>query len=291
MATSQEGKKRSTFKSIISGGITGGINVFITFPTEFLKTKMQLYKEFSQKGMRYTIQDTYSKYGILGFYRGLSVLLFFAVPKTAIRFGSNNWFKENVFTNHKNDRMHSFLAGVGGGVTEAITVMTVQDTLKTKLIHDVLKDKPKYKGLFDGMAQIYRAEGFKGVYTGLVPTLLKQSTNQGVRFLVYDDVKKHGSRILNVSASNPVLSFFSGAFAGAVSVLVNTPVDVVKTNMQGLEAKKYKNSMDCFYQILRNEGTRGLYKGTVARLYRVGLDVAITFTLFEQFNRLLDRIL
>mgnify|MGYP000949294887 FL=1 len=89
--------------------------------------------------------------------------------------------------------MHSFLAGIGAGVTEAITIMAIQDTLKTKLIHDVLRDQPKYKGLFDGIAQIYRAEGFRGIYTGIMPTLLKQSTNQGVRFLVYDDFMKHGS--------------------------------------------------------------------------------------------------
>ena len=61
--------------------------------------------------------------------------------------------------------------------------------------------------------------------------------------------------------------------------------------MQGLEAKNYKNSMDCFWQIVKNEGVRGLYKGTVARLYRVGLDVAITFTLFNQINNFLKKVM
>ena len=85
------------------------------------------------------------------------------------------------------------MAGIGAGIAEGMTVMPVQDTLKTKLIHDVLKDKQKYNGLFDGIAQIYRAEGIKGIYTGVFPTLLKQSSNHGVRFLVYDDVKKQAS--------------------------------------------------------------------------------------------------
>lgn len=47
-----------------------------------------------------------------------------------------------------------------------------------------------------------------------------------------------------------------GALAGAASVYGNTPVDVVKTRMQGLEAAKYKNTLDCALQIWRHEGPR-----------------------------------
>ena len=36
-----------------------------------------------------------------------------------------------------------------------------------------------------------------------------------------------------------------GGLAGAASVLGNTPLDVVKTRMQSLDAAKYKNTMDC----------------------------------------------
>ena len=36
----------------------------------------------------------------------------------------------------------------------------------------------------------------------------------------------------------------------------NTPVDVVKTRMQGLEAHKYENSWDCVKKIAKNEGFR-----------------------------------
>ena len=36
-----------------------------------------------------------------------------------------------------------------------------------------------------------------------------------------------------------------GGFAGACSVLGNTPLDVVKTRMQSLDAKRYKNTFDC----------------------------------------------
>ena len=47
-----------------------------------------------------------------------------------------------------------------------------------------------------------------------------------------------------------------GGFAGACSVFGNTPLDVIKTRMQGLEASKYKNTFDCAKSILVNEGPR-----------------------------------
>jgi solute carrier family 25 citrate transporter 1 len=46
-----------------------------------------------------------------------------------------------------------------------------------------------------------------------------------------------------------------------VHTVGNNPFDVVKTKMQGSGAKQYKNTMDCFVQILRTDGISGLYKG------------------------------
>jgi len=66
---------------------------------------------------------------------------------------------------------------------------------------------------------------------------------------------------------------------------------VVKTRMQGLEAHKYKNSLDCALQVWKNEGFKGFYKGTTPRLGRVCLDVAITFTIYEQIMRMMDVLL
>jgi len=50
-----------------------------------------------------------------------------------------------------------------------------------------------------------------------------------------------------------------------------------------LEAAKYKNSMDCVIQVWRKEGPRAFYKGTIPRLGRVCLDVAITFMIYDSF--------
>ena len=118
----------------------------------------------------------------------------------------------------------------------------------------------------------------KGLYRGYVATLIKQSSNQGVRFVVFEDTQKKLSQYIKWKVMVDVIA---GGFAGFCSVMANNPVDVVKTNMQGLEANKYGSFGACFMHIMRNEGLPGFYKGVVPRLARVILDVAITFSVFN----------
>lgn len=70
----------------------------------------------------------------------------------------------------------------------------------------------------------------------------------------------------------------------------NTPVDVIKTRMQGLQADKYKSTLHCASEILKHEGPAAFYKGATARLARVCLDVTVIMVLYEQLNKALDAV-
>ena len=39
--------------------------------------------------------------------------------------------------------------------------------------------------------------------------------------------------------------------------------------MQGTDAAKYRGTVDCFMQVVKNEGLTGLYSGALPRAYRV----------------------
>jgi solute carrier family 25 citrate transporter 1 len=57
--------------------------------------------------------------------------------------------------------------------------------------------------------------------------------------------------------------------AGCFSTLGNNPFDVVKTQMQGTQAKQYSGTVDCFRKIFAEEGFVGFYKGVIPRMGRV----------------------
>lgn len=280
-------------KGIVAGGITGGIEICITFPTEYVKTQLQLDEKGATKqynGIADCVKKTVKTNGFFGLYRGLSVLLYGSIPKSAVRFGAFETFKGQLMEpNGTLSTSGKLLAGLGAGVAEAILAVTPMETVKVKFINDQRSGNPKYKGFFHGVGMIVKQEGFSGVYKGLTATIMKQGSNQAIRFYVMETLKevyKGGDQ------SKPVPKMVVGAFgavAGAASVFGNTPIDVVKTRMQGLEAAKYKNTVDCAVQIWKNEGPMAFYKGTVPRLSRVCLDVAITFMIYDSFMDLFNK--
>lgn len=97
---------------------------------------MQLYKEKNAMGAVNVVKETIRSNGIFGLYKGYSALLMFTIPKSYVRFGTYSYLEDNIFTEKK--PFHHFMNGLSAGAMEAVFVVTPQETLKTKLIHDKL---------------------------------------------------------------------------------------------------------------------------------------------------------
>ena len=77
--------------------------------------------------------------------------------------------------------------------------------------------------------------------------------------------------------------FGLGSVAGAFGAFMVYPIDLVKTRMQNQRSNRvgemlYKNSLDCFKKVIRNEGARGLYSGVLPQLVGVAPEKAIKLT-------------
>lgn len=285
---------QKTTKGIVAGGITGGIEICITFPTEYVKTQLQLDERSAQRrynGIMDVVRQTVKGHGVTGLYRGLSVLVYGSVPKSAVRFGAFEALKKRSVDERGNlSPVKRMLCGLGAGVSEAILAVTPMETVKVKFINDQASPNPRFKGFFHGVREIVRTEGLRGTYQGVTATIMKQGSNQAIRFFVMETLKDwYRGGDPNKPVNKLVVGMF-GAVAGAASVFGNTPIDVVKTRMQGLDAHKYKNTFDCMLQIAKHEGFPAFYKGTIPRLSRVCLDVAITFMIYDSFMDLFNQI-
>jgi solute carrier family 25 citrate transporter 1 len=149
-----------------------------------------------------------------------------------------------VDENGKLSQGGTLLAGLGAGVTEAIFAVCPMETIKVKFIHDQNQAQPKYKGFVHGVTTIVKTEGIGGIYRGLLPTILKQGTNQAMRFFVYNNLTAWMLKFENRTTLTPLHTMFAGGAAGLVSVYGNTPIDVVKTRMQG-ERERKRMSVCC----------------------------------------------
>ena len=78
-------------------------------------------------------------------------------------------------------------------------------------------------------------------------------------------------------------NFALGSLAGAFGAFMVYPIDLVKTRLQNQRGalpgqRLYKNSIDCFQKVFRNEGLRGLYSGVLPQLVGVAPEKAIKLT-------------
>lgn len=287
-------RKKHPGKAIMAGGLAGGLEVCCTFPTEYVKTQLQLDAHATvpkYTGVSNCVSLTVKEHGFFGLYRGISSLLYGSIPKASVRFATYEFLRNN-FADEKGkmSQVQTLASGLGAGVAEAIVIVCPMETIKVKFIHDQTQPNPKYRGFFSGVYTIIKTDGIRGTYQGLVPTIIKQGSNQAIRFFVYNNLKSYFQGGDNTKEIGPVKTFLIGGVAGAASVFGNTPVDVIKTRMQGLEAHLYKGTIDCVVKTWKEEGFKAFYKGTVPRLGRVCFDVAFTFTMYEQVTKLLDYV-
>ncbi|XP_012987212.2 tricarboxylate transport protein A, mitochondrial [Esox lucius] len=281
-------------KAILAGGLAGGIEICITFPTEYVKTQLQLDERANPpryRGIGDCVKLTVQDHGYRGLYRGLSSLLYGSIPKAAVRFGTFEVLANTMRdSTGRLDNTRSLWCGLGAGIAEAIVVVCPMETLKVKFIHDQCSLNPRYRGFFHGVREIIKDQGVRGTYQGLTATVLKQGSNQAIRFYVMNSLRNWYKGDDPRREMHPIVTAVFGATAGAASVFGNTPLDVVKTRMQGLDAHRYSSTMDCAFQIIKKEGPQAFYKGTVPRLGRVCLDVAIVFVIYEEVVKLLNNV-
>ena len=70
--------------------------------------------------------------GITGLYRGLPVLLYGSIPKSAVRFGGFEFFRKRA-ADEKTGTLTPgmrLLCGLGAGISEAVLVVTPMETVK-----------------------------------------------------------------------------------------------------------------------------------------------------------------
>ena len=229
-------------------------------------------------GLRYTVQT----HGFLALYRGLSPTLVGSIPKAGIRFGLNAILKDQLRDANGNlTPAKNFVAGLGAGVSEALIIVAPVETVKTRCIELNMGFVPCFK-------HILATEGLSGVYRGAAATALKQGSNQGLRFMWFNEFKRlvtHDGE----QPMTPLLGLFGGMSAGCFSTLGNNPFDVVKTRMQGVQASQYNGTLDCFRQIFVKEGIASFYAGVVPRLGRVVPGQGIIFASFETIQDTLER--
>lgn len=151
-----------------------------------------------------------------------------------------------------------------------------------------------YSGLISGLRSLYKSEGFRGFFHGLVPTLAGVS-HGALYFMAYEKLKlwrknaRKGGDLTN--ADTILTSSLSKVFAGCITY----PHQVVRARMQTYEPgtlKPVRNAgvIAVVRGIWLNEGLVGFYKGMFPNLLRVVPSTCVTFLVYENTRWALPRL-
>lgn len=245
-------------------------------------------------GLLNTTKSIWQRDGLKGFYHGVGIVSLGGIAKSTIRMGTYDRLKKSLqMPDGSLSGGRSLIAGVGAGLAETLLVVVPSETIKTKVIHATLLPtnhpfQQISQSSFKAIHTLRDLGGGKLLYAGLTATLARQMASAMVRFGTYQSLKNIVGGSMRPGQKLPSgITFGLGAVSGMATVFTTMPFDVVKTRMQSLGARtRYRSTINCLVQIVREEGIRTLWRGSTMRLGRLTFSGAITFTVYEEITSL-----
>ncbi|PKI79327.1 hypothetical protein CRG98_000272 [Punica granatum] len=250
---------RTLVDGVIAGGTAGVVVETALYPIDTIKTRLQA-----------------------GLYSGLTGNLAGVLPASALFVGVYEPTKQKLLRmlpENLSAVAHLTAGAIGGIAASLIRVPT--EVVKQRMQTGQFKSAP------DAVRLILSKEGFKGFYAGYGSFLLRDLPFDAVQFCIYEQLRI-GYRVAAQRDLNDPENAIIGAFAGALTGAITTPLDVIKTRLmvQG-SANQYRGVFDCVQTIVREEGPSALLKGIGPRVLWIGIGGSIFFGVLESTKRIL----
>lgn len=247
--------KNNQDKTIYAGIMTGLFSQSLTWPLEYIKMKRQINSKPIMENLKYE----YNRYGLKGYTRGLGWHLGGGIPRVTLRFFTYDYLLNNGIDN-------KLFAGFISGIMEASIIYTPSEYMKIQAMkNNKMKDiGPKIKS------------NPKVLFQGLLPTIMRTASNQAVTFTFFDMFNDY---FVN-NMGHTVGKLTTGSLGAITAVILNNPIDVIKTRMQA----ENKNILQTSKNIIKNYGITGFWKGGLIRSCRMAPLYALNFYIFDYFK-------
>ncbi|KAJ4481955.1 mitochondrial NAD transporter [Lentinula aciculospora] len=323
----QSGKAKWTANSMISGAGGGFVASIATCPLDVIKTKLQAQRfvkgQIGYEGIFGTIK-TVAKYdGLKGFYRGLGPTILGYLPTWAIYFAVYDGIKSTfgeapLGVNSKSKdwiypaaqvkgyqpamREHPWslhiLSAMTAGACSTICTNPLW-VIKTRFMTQS-RDEVRYRHTLDAALTIYRSEGIRAFYRGLLPSLLGIA-HVAVQFPLYEQLKIWAQGDSDKPLTSRTILLCS-AFAKMTASVTTYPHEVIRTRLQTQRRPladdlssdgmiKRHTGRGVIYttqKLIRKEGWTSLYKGLSINLLRTVPNSAVTMLTYELLMRQLS---
>jgi hypothetical protein len=132
-------------------------------------------------GFFQSLKKIFETQGISGFFKGNSAVLIRILPFSAIEFYSFEFYK-NIFIRGKEKKnmiFRTFICGALAGLN-AITMTFPLDVARTRLAINTANSHIKENNIFQSLQNLYKTEGFKGLFRGYSICFVVYQINLGI---------------------------------------------------------------------------------------------------------------
>ncbi len=247
--------------TMLEKSLIGILSQGLTWPLEYAKTIKQ-FKDYNQTNIFRTVRLDYNIHGFKKIYTSMYPQVISSVPRFITRF--------TIYENLNNYGVNKFTSGLLAGGAEALIAMTPAETVKVKLV--------KNYNIKETVLDIYKKNGILGFWRGATPTIIRQSTTQGISLYTNSVLNPLLTPYLNSSTG-----IVTGLIGGVFAVVFNNPIDVVKTRIQDSAIKT--TTIYQISSIYKSEGITGFYKGCLLRISRVAPLHALTYFFYDLISK------
>ncbi|CAB4265918.1 unnamed protein product [Prunus armeniaca] len=266
------------YDGVIAGGAAGVFVEAALYPIDTIKTRLQ-------------VAHAGGKIVLKGLYSGLAGNLAGVLPASAIFVGVYEPTKQKLLKAlpenlsalahcHKLHRYaNTFILTAGAIAGAASSVVRVPtEVVKQRMQTAQFSSAP------DAVRLFLPRRGSKGYGS----FLLRDLPFDAVQFCIYEQLQIGFKLAARRDLNDPEVAMI-GAFAGAVTGAITTPLDVIKTRLmlQGSE-NQYRGIYDCVRTIMREEGSPALWKGIGPRVLWIGIGGSIFFGVLERTKQILE---
>ncbi|GBF94263.1 solute carrier family 25 member [Raphidocelis subcapitata] len=284
-------KKPPAVAAALSGALSGALISACVQPLDVLRTRMQADAALgARRTTAETLRTLLAEGGARGMWRGTGP----TVVRLSLGAGINfvvleklKAFMLHSLPQHVPGQLGFLQAAMVGGLSRALSaaVMSPVTLVKTRMeyggTHAI-----HYRNTWHALSTIASAEGPRGLFRGMGPTVLANAPFSALYYMFYTKMRH---ALAEEGRPQVAVNLFSGLVGATAATLLTQPSDVVRTRVQlglGTGAAGAGAGLGGAWATLagavRSGGPGALLTGAAPRIAKRSLQTALVWTLYEE---------
>ncbi|OAP57876.1 hypothetical protein AYL99_08614 [Fonsecaea erecta] len=215
-------------------------------------------------------------------FPGLGYAAGYKILQRVYKYGGQPFVRDYLTQHHAQDFDSAFGKGTGKAMLSATAGSLIGIGEVGLLPLDLLKIRMQLRtpgSPSQGFFQIIKEEGFFGLYRGAGWTVARNAPGSFALFGGSSFTKEYLFKLEDYNAATWGQNFVASVAGAAASLLVSSPLDVIKTRVQA--SSQGETGFRIVASMVKNEGVTSFFKGIVPKMLMTGPKLVFSFWLAQ----------